>query len=123
MDKLTDELGCWKEYEIDMACGLLGLAMSKLIANYKGDEDHDIEVIHNEMREYYLAPHYEDAELRYCCYRSFKNENLPNTISLIKKAVEKDNVNKQKWMPLLKEFFTKATDFLNGGPGEWKPKN
>lgn len=123
MDKNTDQLGCWKEYEIDMTCALLGIDMSKLIANYTADEDHDIEFLRQEMREYYLAPHYEDAELRYICYKSFKNENLPNTISLIKKAIEKGNVNRGKWMPLLKEFFAKANDYLEEGPGDWEEKD
>ena len=111
MDKIIETFGGIKGYEIAQASNLLGLTMSKLLFNYKYDEDKDIKEIMDYLVAYDLSEHY-DTSIRQVNYSFFKSDNLPATIKIVKNAVNRGVVDKKNGYLCLICFLKSVKSFL-----------
>lgn len=111
-DKFSGKLGSKKEYIVIQVCNLLGIAVGKLFFGCKTGENEDIELMTNMLKDYPFSGHYYSESNRRGSYEDFVKESYPNTIYLLKRAVGKGNLNKDKWMPLLKLFFNTVNEYM-----------
>lgn len=104
-----------KDYAIAEACNLLCLALCTSAIGNKTYDDENIKIVKKFLADYDYGVYYENSVVRKEAYNNFRNECMPDIVSNARFLLKNGKLNEEKWLPIIKDFFIKANEYLEEG--------
>lgn len=105
-------IGSCRGYIMNQSSNLISVTISSLLEGSSSNEKVNLNLIQEMLDDFYISSDYNSRDDRLGAYHTFKIENFPKAVLLINKAVAKSLLTRDKWMPLLEDFFAKANAYI-----------